>query len=90
MYKILLADDEGIMLDSLKMIIEKTFGDDCAIECAKSGRAVIEISERFHPDIAFMDLQMPGINGIQAMLYCDLHRRRAGALLPNPSEGIRI
>jgi len=67
MYKIMLADDEGIMLDSLRMIIEKTFGKECEIECAKSGRAVIEGAERFHPDIVFMDLQMPGINGIQAM-----------------------
>ena len=67
MYKVLLADDEGIMLDSLRMIIEKSFGNECEIECAKSGRAVIEIAERFHPDIAFMDIQMPGINGIQAM-----------------------
>jgi two-component system response regulator YesN len=67
MYRILLADDEGIMLESLQSLIEKNFGDECEIECAKSGRTVIEIAERFRPDIAFMDLQMPGINGIQAM-----------------------
>ena len=28
MYKIMLADDEGIVLDSLKFIIEKEFGDE--------------------------------------------------------------
>lgn len=67
MYKIMLADDEGIVIDSLRFIIEKEFGDSCQIESAKTGRNVIELAEHFRPDIAFMDIQMPGINGIEAM-----------------------
>ncbi|MBQ1547894.1 MAG: response regulator [Lachnospiraceae bacterium] len=73
MYKILLADDEGIVTDTLKFIIDKEFnennpeGPQCEIEIAHTGRAVIELTETFRPDIAFMDIQMPGINGIDAM-----------------------
>lgn len=67
MYRIMLADDEGIVIDSMKFIIEKEFGDTCEIEFAKTGRSVIELAERFKPDIAVMDIQMPGINGIDAM-----------------------
>ena len=67
MYKIMLADDEGIVIDSLKFIIQKEFGDECRVEYAKTGRNVIELAESFHPDIAVMDIQMPGINGIDAM-----------------------
>ncbi|WP_099467386.1 response regulator [Konateibacter massiliensis] len=67
MYKIMLADDEGIVIDALKFIIEKNFEDECVVEYAKTGRNVIELSETFSPDIAFMDIQMPGINGIEAM-----------------------
>ena len=67
MYKIMLADDEGIVIDSLKFIIEKEFGSRCEIRTAKTGRQVIELAEEFQPDIAFMDIQMPGINGIEAM-----------------------
>ena len=67
MYRIMLADDEGIVTDSLKIIIEKRYGEDCEIQTAKTGRSVIELSESFRPDIAFMDIQMPGINGIEAM-----------------------
>ena len=67
MYKIMLADDEGIVIDSLKFIIEKEFGDECIVEYAKTGRSVIELAEKFRPDIAIMDIQMPGINGIEAM-----------------------
>lgn len=66
-YKIMLADDEGIVIDSLKFIIEKEFGDSCTVEFAKTGRSVIELAENYRPDIAIMDIQMPGINGIEAM-----------------------
>ena len=67
MYRVMLADDEGIVLDSLKMIIEKHFPGQCQMETAKTGRDVIELAESFRPDIAFMDIQMPGINGIDAI-----------------------
>lgn len=67
MYKILLADDEGIVLDSLKFIITKNFGESCEIRTAKTGRQVIEISQEFVPDISFVDIQMPGIKGIDAI-----------------------
>lgn len=67
MFKIMLADDEGIVIDALKFIIEKEFGDECVVEYARTGRSVIELAENFRPDIAVMDIQMPGINGIEAM-----------------------
>lgn len=67
MYKIMLADDEGIVIDSLKFIIEKNFGQSCNVEYAYTGRSVIELAEKFKPDIAIMDIHMPGINGIEAM-----------------------
>ncbi|SEV92469.1 response regulator transcription factor [[Clostridium] fimetarium] len=67
MYKIMLADDEGIVIDSLRFIIEKEFVDQCIIETAQTGRSVIELAENFRPDIAFMDIKMPGINGIDAI-----------------------
>ena len=67
MYRVMVADDEGIVIDSMKFIIEKEFGSVCQVECAKSGRSVIELAERFRPDIAVIDIYMPGINGIDAI-----------------------
>lgn len=67
MYRVLLADDEGIMLESLKSIIESNFGKECEIHLAKTGRAVVEQAQTYPPDICFMDIQMPGISGIQAI-----------------------
>ena len=54
MFRILLADDEGIMLESLKKIITTSFGSECDIRCVKTGRGVVEMAESFHPDIAFV------------------------------------
>lgn len=67
MYKIMMADDEGIVLDALKYIIDKSFPGLCQVRTAKSGRAAIELAEEFQPDIVFMDIRMPGINGIEAI-----------------------
>lgn len=67
MIKMLLADDEGIVLQSLQHIIEKNFGTSCEVKTAKTGREVIRLAEEFRPDIAMMDIQMPGINGIEAI-----------------------
>ena len=67
MLKIMIADDEGIVIEALKFIIENHFKDPYMIEVAKTGRQVIELAERYRPDVAFMDIQMPGISGIKAM-----------------------
>ena len=78
MYKIMIADDESIVIDALKFIIEHNFEQECMFESAKTGRQVIEMAEVFRPDIIFMDIHMPGINGIEAMR--EIRRNNAGIL----------
>lgn len=67
MTRILICDDEGIVRQSLQFMIQKAFGEECEVESARNGRTAIELAESFHPDIILMDIQMPGINGIEAM-----------------------
>ncbi len=67
MYRILLGDDEGIMLDSLRRVIEANYGNECEVYCAKTGRQVIEYAQAYAPDICLVDIHMPGISGIQAI-----------------------
>lgn len=66
MTRILICDDEGIVRESLQFMIQKNFGG-CELETARNGRTAIELAESFRPDIILMDIQMPGINGIEAM-----------------------
>ena len=66
MYRILIADDEGIMLESLKNIISSNYGNECEIHTAKTGRVVVEEAEKYPPDICFMDIQMPVMDGYDA------------------------
>ena len=68
MYRIMLADDEGIVLDSLKMIIEKHFPGECQIETAKTGRDVIELAETFRPDIPSGRSRKAAL--LQSLLFC--------------------
>ena len=67
MLKIMVVDDESIVIESIKYIIEKNFKD-IKVECiAHSGREAIEKAEATKPDIILMDIKMPGINGIDAI-----------------------
>lgn len=67
MFKVMIADDEKVAIDSLKFIIEKSFTNAEVISTARSGREAIEKVEENVPDILFMDIRMPGINGIEAI-----------------------
>ncbi|MEN8907046.1 MAG: response regulator [Clostridiales bacterium] len=67
MYKLLIADDEQIVLDSIKYIVENNFQNIKVSGLARSGREAIEKSELERPDIIVIDIKMPGINGIDAI-----------------------
>lgn len=67
MIKVMIADDEKVAIDSLKFIIEKNFSNLSVISTVRSGRQAIEQVEETMPDIIFMDIRMPGINGLEAI-----------------------
>jgi two-component system response regulator YesN len=67
LYRLLIADDEQIVLDSLKFIVEKNFPDIKICAMVKTGREAIEKAETEKPDIIIIDIKMPGINGIDAI-----------------------
>ncbi|MCM0649625.1 response regulator [Clostridium swellfunianum] len=68
MLRLLVADDEKYDREAIISILNLAFGNEFDISEAKNGREAIEISERIRPDIIIMDIKMPGINGLQAIL----------------------
>ncbi len=63
--KVLVVDDEQIMLDSICLILGKE--PDLQLEIAHTGREAIEKAELFRPELVMMDIKMPGINGLEAL-----------------------
>ncbi|MFA9398803.1 MAG: response regulator [Clostridiaceae bacterium] len=67
MIRLLIADDELLERDAIKLIIQSNFDNNVQVVEAKNGREAIEKSFNFFPDIVIMDLKMPGIDGISAI-----------------------
>lgn len=69
MIKLLIADDEYIVIESVKFIIEKHVPNVEVVGTARSGREAIEKALSLKPDIILMDIHIPGINGIEAIRH---------------------
>lgn len=67
MYNILLTDDEQIVIDSIKFIIDKNFAGQVTVHTALSGTEALEIATKQDIDIIFMDINMPGLNGLDTV-----------------------
>src|SRR5688572_3904827 len=65
MVRVLLADDHDIVRRGLRDIIEQQHDWHVCAE-ATNGREAVELALREHPDIALLDLTMPGLNGLEA------------------------
>ena len=61
--KILLVDDEEIFANILKLVLDKTGRFNIRIE--HSGTAAIRAAREFDPDLIFLDIIMPDMDGSQ-------------------------
>jgi len=65
--RLLVVDDEKVVQNSIALIIKKENLKFVEMETASTGKEAIEKALSFHPDVVFMDINMPGLNGIDAM-----------------------
>ncbi len=63
MYKVLLVDDESLLLDSLEIILSLNGME--IVGKAKDGREALGILEKTSCDIALVDINMKGMGGIE-------------------------
>lgn len=76
MYKILLVDDDPIILLQLRRMIHwESLACELAGE-AVNGREGMELIERYHPDIVITDISMPGIDGMELIDYINRYEER--------------
>ncbi|SDH21246.1 response regulator transcription factor [Marvinbryantia formatexigens] len=67
MYKILLADNEGVVLDALINMIHSHFHENCDIRVSKTALYTRTLARKFVPDIAIINIQMPGMRGFEVV-----------------------
>ncbi len=63
--RVILADDHALVREGTRRLLEVESDVEVVAEAA-SGEEAVEAVQRLHPDIAIIDIAMPGIGGIQA------------------------
>ncbi|APF40776.1 response regulator [Neomicrococcus aestuarii] len=63
--RVLIADDESLMRQAFRTIIDIADGFECVGEVRNGAQAVHHV-ELLNPDVVLMDLQMPEMDGIEA------------------------
>ncbi len=66
MYKVLLVDDEYLEREALKIILHEGMEEIMVVGEASTGRKAVELCEAHQPDMIFMDIRMPGMDGLEA------------------------
>ena len=73
MIKVLLADDHSIVRAGLRRIIEESEDIEVIAE-ADDGRAAIQLAQDKLPDIAVVDISMPGLDGLEVISQLKVYR----------------
>ena len=64
--KVLLADDSEMMLDALQEMLSP-FSQVEIVAACKNGTDALEAIRSLKPDLAIVDIQMPGLTGIEVL-----------------------
>ncbi|MBT9501637.1 MAG: response regulator transcription factor [Burkholderiaceae bacterium] len=62
----LVADDEPLLRESLILALKRAWPELVVVAQARNGREALELFEEHQPQIVFLDVHMPGLNGIEA------------------------
>jgi two-component system nitrogen regulation response regulator NtrX len=62
--RVLVVDDEAAIRDTMRMILEY---DGHEVLVAGSGQEALALAERENPDLVFLDIKMPGADGLEVL-----------------------
>jgi len=62
----LIADDEPMLREAFARLLTELWPDLRIVAQARNGREAIAAFEELRPDVCFLDVQMPGLSGVEA------------------------
>lgn len=65
MYKVLLVDDERILLEGISTLVDWSSAGTTLVGTARNGIEACERIEELNPDIVISDVMMPGMDGLE-------------------------
>ena len=81
----LIIDDEQLARDELKYLLDAV-GEVEVLAEGVNGIEAVDLIEEHHPDVVFMDVQMPGLDGFAAIeRLMERNRTAATAMKPAPA-----
>lgn len=63
--KAIIADDEKELTTHLKSVLSEVWSDLTICGEAENGEDALKLIEKYKPDIAFLDIHMPGLSGME-------------------------
>ena len=64
--RVAIVDDERLAREKLRRFLEDTEGVEIVGEC-DGGEAAVQMIEKEHPDLVFLDIRMPGVDGFEVV-----------------------
>ena len=61
----LIADDEPLLRERLATLLGGLWPELDVVAQARNGREAVELFDRLEPQVAFLDVHMPGLNGVE-------------------------
>jgi len=61
-----IADDERLLREQLRARLAEVWPELEIVAEAKNGLEAVQLTEQLHPDLVFLDIRMPGMNGVEA------------------------
>jgi DNA-binding NarL/FixJ family response regulator len=83
--RVLIVDDQEPFRLAARMVVEATDGFEVAGE-SETGEASVEMATQLDPDLVLMDVNLPGINGLEATRQILQHSNRVVILLLSTYE----
>ncbi len=66
MIRVLIADDERLEREALADLVVRRFEHEAVIQTAENGRRAVDTAILWEADLILVDIEMPGINGLDA------------------------